>query len=382
MSTTLQTAICIDDLRDMAKARVPKAFFEYADHGSYSQSTMRANRSDLQAIGLRQRVAIDVDKRDLKTTIAGIPANLPLALAPIGLCGMQHGDGEIPAARAAAAAGIPFCLSTMSICSIEDVAAASPVPFWFQLYVMRDRGFVKALIERAIAAKCSVLVPTLDLQILGKRYCDVKNGMTVPPKVTLANVIDVATKPRWAWSILNGKRKNFGNISGYVSGMESVSTLSQWIGQQFDPTLSWKDLEWIRSIWPGKIVLKGILDVEDAKIAASLGVTGIVASNHGGRQLDGAPSSISQLGRIVDAVQGKTEVIFDGGVRSGQDVLRALAYGASSCMIGRAYIYGLGAGGQAGVTKAIEIIRDELDVSMALTGTRSVREIDRSVLAQ
>jgi L-lactate dehydrogenase (cytochrome) len=382
MSTTLQTATSIDDLRDIAKARVPKAFFEYADHGSYSQSTMRANRSDLQAIGLRQRVAIDVDKRDLQTTIAGIPAKLPLALAPIGLCGMQHGDGEILAARAAAAAGIPFCLSTMSICSIEDVAAASPVPFWFQLYVMRDRGFVKALIERAIAAKCSVLVPTLDLQILGKRYCDVKNGMTVPPKVTVANVIDVATKPRWAWSILNGKRKNFGNISGHVSGMESVSTLSQWIGQQFDPTLSWKDLEWIRSIWPGKIVLKGILDVEDAKIAASLGVTAIVASNHGGRQLDGAPSSISQLGRIVDAVQGKTEVIFDGGVRSGQDVLRALAYGASSCMIGRAYIYGLGAGGQAGVTKAIEIIRDELDVSMALTGTRSVREIDRSVLAQ
>ena len=382
MSTTLQTATSIDDLRDIARARVPKAFFEYADHGSYSQSTMRANRSDLQAIGLRQRVAIDVDKRDLQTTIAGIPAKLPLALAPIGLCGMQHGDGEILAARAAAAAGIPFCLSTMSICSIEDVAAASPVPFWFQLYVMRDRGFVKALIERAIAAKCSVLVPTLDLQILGKRYCDVKNGMTVPPKVTVANVIDVATKPRWAWSILNGKRKNFGNISGHVAGMESVSTLSQWIGQQFDPTLSWKDLEWIRSIWPGKIVLKGILDVEDAKIAASLGVTGIVASNHGGRQLDGAPSSISQLGRIVDAVQGKTEVIFDGGVRSGQDVLRALAYGASSCMIGRAYIYGLGAGGQAGVTKAIEIIRDELDVSMALTGTRSVREIDRSVLAQ
>jgi L-lactate dehydrogenase (cytochrome) len=382
MAQTLQTATCIDDLRDIAKSRVPKAFFEYADHGSYSQSTMRANRSDLQAIGLRQRVAIDVDKRDLQTTIAGIPSKLPLALAPIGLCGMQHGDGEILAARAAAAAGIPFCLSTMSICSIEDVAAASPVPFWFQLYVMRDRGFIKALIERAIAAKCSVLVPTLDLQILGKRYCDVKNGMTVPPKVTVANVIDVATKPRWAWSILNGKRKNFGNISGHVSGMESVSTLSQWIGQQFDPTLSWKDLEWIRSIWPGKIVLKGILDVEDAKIAASLGVTAIVASNHGGRQLDGAPSSISQLGRIVDAVQGKTEVIFDGGVRSGQDVLRALAYGASSCMIGRAYIYGLGAGGQAGVTKAIEIIRDELDVSMALTGTKNVRDIDRSVLIQ
>jgi L-lactate dehydrogenase (cytochrome) len=382
MPQTLQMATCIDDLREIAKSRVPKAFFEYADHGSYSQSTMRANRSDLQAIALRQRVAIDVDKRDLQTTIAGIPSKLPLALAPIGLCGMQHGDGEILAARAAAAAGIPFCLSTMSICSIEDVAAASPVPFWFQLYVMRDRGFIKALIERAIAAKCSVLMPTLDLQILGKRYCDVKNGMTVPPKVTIANLIDVATKPRWAWSIVNGKRKNFGNISGHVSGMESVSTLSQWIGQQFDPTLSWKDLEWIRSIWPGKIVLKGILDVEDAKIAASLGVTAIVASNHGGRQLDGAPSSISRLGDIVDAVQGKVEVIFDGGVRSGQDVLRALAYGASSCMIGRAYIYGLGAGGQDGVTKAIEIIRDELDVSMALTGTRSVREIDRSILVQ
>jgi L-lactate dehydrogenase (cytochrome) len=382
MPQTLQMATCIDDLREIAKSRVPKAFFEYADHGSYSQSTMRANRSDLQAIALRQRVAIDVDQRDLQTTIAGIPSKLPLALAPIGLCGMQHGDGEILAARAAAAAGIPFCLSTMSICSIEDVAAASPVPFWFQLYVMRDRGFIKALIERAIAAKCSVLMPTLDLQILGKRYCDVKNGMTVPPKVTIANLIDVATKPRWAWSIVNGKRKNFGNISGHVSGMESVSTLSQWIGQQFDPTLSWKDLEWIRSIWPGTIVLKGILDVEDAKIAASLGVTAIVASNHGGRQLDGAPSSISRLGDIVDAVQGKVEVIFDGGVRSGQDVLRALAYGASSCMIGRAYIYGLGAGGQDGVTKAIEIIRDELDVSMALTGTRSVREIDRSILVQ
>jgi L-lactate dehydrogenase (cytochrome) len=382
MPQTLQMATCIDDLREIAKSRVPKAFFEYADHGSYSQSTMRANRSDLQAIALRQRVAINVDQRDLQTTIAGIPSKLPLALAPIGLCGMQHGDGEILAARAAAAAGIPFCLSTMSICSIEDVAAASPVPFWFQLYVMRDRGFIKALIERAIAAKCSVLMPTLDLQILGKRYCDVKNGMTVPPKVTIANLIDVATKPRWAWSIVNGKRKNFGNISGHVSGMESVSTLSQWIGQQFDPTLSWKDLEWIRSIWPGKIVLKGILDVEDAKIAASLGVTAIVASNHGGRQLDGAPSSISRLGDIVDAVQGKVEVIFDGGVRSGQDVLRALAYGASSCMIGRAYIYGLGAGGQDGVTKAIEIIRDELDVSMALTGTRSVREIDRSILVQ
>lgn len=381
-STQLQMATCIDDLRDMAKARVPKAFFEYADHGSYSQSTMRANRSDLHAIDLRQRVAIDVDKRDLRTEIVGMPSSLPLALAPIGLCGMQYGDGEIHAARAANEAGIPFCLSTMSICSIEDVAEATSRPFWFQLYVMRDRGFSKSLIERAIAANCSVLMPTLDLQILGKRHCDVKNGMTVPPRITLANVIDVATKPRWAWGILKGKRKNFGNISGHIQGMESVNTLAQWMAKQFDPTLSWNDLDWIRGIWNGKLVLKGILDVEDAKIAASLGVSAIVVSNHGGRQLDGAPSSISRLARIVDAVGGDVEVIFDGGVRSGQDVLRALALGARSCMVGRAYIYGLGAAGQAGVSRAIDIIRDELDVSMALTGTRSVREIDRSALAQ
>lgn len=376
----MQSATCIEDLRAIARRRVPRAFFEYADDGSYSQSTLRANTADLEAIHLRQRVAIDVDGRDLGTSIVGTPASLPLALAPIGLCGMQRGDGEILAARAAEKAGIPFCLSTMSICSIEDVAAAVQKPFWFQLYVMRDRGFVRSLIERAIAAKCSVLMPTLDLQILGQRHCDIRNGMTVPPRLTLANVVDMAMKPSWALSVLRGKRKNFGNISGHIEGMESVDTLSKWMAQQFDPTLNWNDLDWIRSIWPGKIVLKGILDVEDAKIAASLGVSAIVVSNHGGRQLDGAPSSISRLQRIADAVGGDLEIIFDGGIRSGQDVLRALATGADACMLGRSYIYGLGAGGEAGVSRAIEIIRNELDVSMALTGVRNIADISADIL--
>ncbi|MGF6770515.1 L-lactate dehydrogenase (cytochrome) [Paraburkholderia sp. GAS199] len=377
----LRKATSIDDLRNIARRHVPRAFFEYADHGSYTQSTMRANRSDLEAIRLRQRVAIDVDSRDLSTTIIGERAELPLALAPIGLCGMQYGDGEILAARAAQEAGIPFCLSTMSICSIEDVAAAVDKPFWFQLYVMRDRGFVRSLIERAIEAKCSALMPTLDLQILGQRHCDIKNGMTVPPEITFSNVMDVATKPSWAWSILKGKRKTFGNIAGHISGMDSVNTLAQWMSQQFDPTLNWKDMDWIRSIWPGKIILKGIMDVEDAKIAASLGVSAIVVSNHGGRQLDGAKSSISELEKIVDAVGSDVDVMFDGGIRTGQDVLRALALGAKSCMVGRAFVYGLGAGGQAGVSKAIDILKKELDVSMALTGTRSVREITSGILA-
>jgi L-lactate dehydrogenase (cytochrome) len=365
----------IDDLRRIAERRVPRAFFEYGDHGSYSQSTLRANRSDLEAIKLRQRVAIDVDKRDLTTTILGEPSSLPLALAPIGLLGMQRGDGEILACRAAQEAGIPFCLSTMSICSIEDVAAAVDAPFWFQLYVMRDRGFVRELIQRAIAAKCSALFPTLDLPILGQRYCDVKNGMTVPPRITFANVVDVATKPTWAVSILKGKRKTFGNLAGHIEGMENVTTLAKWMATQFDATLNWKDIEWIRSIWPGKIVLKGILDVEDARIAAGLGVSAIVVSNHGGRQLDGAPSSVAALPKIAQAVGSDVEIIFDGGIRSGQDVLRAIALGAKSCMAGRAYVYGLGAGGKAGVTKAIDIIRQELDVSMALTGTTAVRNI-------
>ena len=268
----------------------------------------------------------------------------------------------------------------MSICSIEDVAAAVEKPFWFQLYMVRDRGFVRELIERARAANCSVLMPTLDLNVLGQRHCDVKNGLTVPPEVTLANLLDVASKPAWALSVLRGKRKTFGNLAGHISGMDDVKTLATWVSRQFDPTVTWKDVEWIRSLWPGKIVLKGILDIEDAKIAARTGVSGIVVSNHGGRQLDGAPSSISALPGIADAVGSQLEILFDGGIRSGQDVLRALALGAHACMIGRAYIYGLGAGGEAGVAKAIEIIRNELDVSMALTGTTRVADAGPQIL--
>ena len=378
----MRAITCIEDLRERARRKVPRAFFDYADAGSYSQQTLRANRDDLERITLRQRVLVDVSQRDLATSIIGEPARLPLALAPVGLCGMQHGDGEILACRAAQAAGIPFTLSTMSICSIEDVAAAVGKPFWFQLYVMRDRGFIKALIERAAAAKCSALVLTVDLQVLGQRHCDIRNGMTVPPQIRLANLIDMATKPAWALSILQGKRKTFGNLAGHVRGMENVTSLAQWTNNQFDPALSWKDVEWVRGIWPGKLILKGILDVEDARIAAKTGASALVVSNHGGRQLDGAPSSISALPKIAGAAGSEIEIMFDGGIRSGQDVLRALALGARSCMIGRAYVYGLGAGGEAGVAKAIEILGKELDVSMALTGSKSVRDVDRSIISQ
>jgi len=373
---------CIEDMRLQARRRVPRMFFDYADRGSYAEETLRINRTDLERIKLRQRVLVDVAQRDLRTTIVGEPASLPVALAPIGLCGMQWGDGEILACRAAQAAGIPFCLSTMSICAIEDVAAAVERPFWFQLYVMKDRGFVREMIERAIAAKCSALVLTVDLQVLGQRHCDLRNGMTVPPEISVRNVLDIATKPGWAVSILRGKRKTFGNLAGHVRGMEGVRSLAQWIAGQFDPSLSWKDVEWIRDLWPGTLVLKGLLDVEDAKRAAKTGAAALVVSNHGGRQLDGAMSSIAALPRIVDAVGSEIEIMFDGGIRSGQDVMRALALGARSCMIGRAYLYGLGAGGQAGVTRAIEILRNELDVTMALTGTACVKDIGRQVLSQ
>ena len=372
---------CIEDLRQVARRKVPRAFFDYAEAGSYSQETLRANRADLERIKLRQRVLVDVSRRDLATSIIGEQFSLPLALAPIGLCGMQHGDGEILAGLAAQKAGIPFTLSTMSICSIEDVAQALGRPFWFQLYVMKDRGFIKALIERAAAAKCSALVLTVDLQVLGQRHCDIRNGMTVPPQIRLANVIDIAMKPSWVVSILRGRRKTFGNLAGYVRGMENVNSLTQWIAGQFDPTLSWNDVEWVRSIWPGKLILKGILDVEDAKTASKAGAAALIVSNHGGRQLDGAPSSISALPKIVDAVGSEIEVMFDGGIRSGQDVVRALALGARSCMIGRSYIYGLGAGGEAGVAKAIEILGKELDVTMALCGVKSIRDIDRRLIA-
>ncbi|HTU68998.1 MAG TPA: alpha-hydroxy acid oxidase [Candidatus Baltobacteraceae bacterium] len=382
MNERLRKACSIDDLRTMAQRRVPRAFFQYGDHGSYTQSTLRSNRTDLDALHLRQRIGIDVRERNLSTTIAGEEAALPFAFAPIGLCGMQHGDGEILACRAAQAAGIPFCLSTMSIDSIEDVAESVEKPFWFQLYVMRDRGFVRDLIARAVAAKCSALMVTMDLTVLGQRHCDVKNGLTVPPEITLGNLFDVATKPAWGLSILRGKRKTFGNLAGHIQGMESVTSLATWVSQQFDPTLNWRDLEWIRALWPGRIVIKGILDPRDARIAASTGVSAIVVSNHGGRQLDGAPSTISVLESVVDAVGDQVDVIFDSGVRTGMDVLRALALGARSVLLGRAYIYGLGAGGQDGVTRAIEIVRNELAISMALTGTTSVRDVRRDVIVE
>jgi L-lactate dehydrogenase (cytochrome) len=371
---------CIPDLREMAKRRVPRAFFEYADSGSYNEETLRANRADLEAVKLRQRILIDVDRRDLSTTIVGQKVSLPIALAPIGLLGMQHGDGEILAARAANAAGVPFTLSTMSVCSNEQVAEATGKPFWFQVYVIRDRAFIEALIARAKAANCSALVLTLDLQILGQRHRDVKNGLTVPPEIRLSNIIDIATKPRWLRSILNSRSKTFGNLAGPVKGMENVNSLAEWTASQFDPTLSWKDVAWIRKLWPGKLILKGIMDVEDAKLAAKSGADAIVVSNHGGRQLDGAASSISMLPLIADAVGNEIEIMFDGGIRSGQDIMRALALGAKSCMIGRAFVYGLGADGEAGVAKAIDILRKELDVTMALCGVSKVTDIGPHVL--
>jgi L-lactate dehydrogenase (cytochrome) len=372
---------CIDDLRTLHRQRVPRAFFDYADRGSYAEETLRANREDLQQIKLRQRVLVDVSKRDMSTSILGERSALPLVLAPVGLLGMQHGDGEIHACRAAQAAGIPFTQSTMSICSIEDIAAAVDKPFWFQLYVMKDRGFIKALIERAIAAKCSALVLTVDLQVIGQRHQDIKNGMTVPPEWSLSKFIDFATKPAWVAGVLRGKRRTFGNLAGHLKVDQDITALSTWINSQFDTTLNWKDVDWIRSIWPGKLVLKGILDVEDAEIAAKTGAQALVVSNHGGRQLDGAPSSIEALPEIVDAVGSKMEVMFDSGIRSGQDVMRALASGAKSCMIGRAYAYGLGAGGQEGVAKAISLIAKELETTMGLCGVNTIAEIDDRVIA-
>ena len=377
----MRTMTCIEDLRRTARRRVPRQFFEYADGGSYAEETLHANRADLERIRLRQRILVDVAGRSTRTTILGEPAALPLALAPIGLCGMQHGDGEILACRAAQEAGIPFCLSTMSICSIEDVAAAVAKPFWFQLYVMKDRVFVRGLIERAAAAKCSALVLTVDLQVLGQRHRDIKNGLTVPPEIRIRNIIEIATKPAWALSIARGRRRTFGNLAGHVRGIEDVNSLAQWTNGQFDASLSWKDVEWIASLWPGKLILKGILDVEDARIAAKTGAAALVVSNHGGRQLDGAPSSISALPAVAEAVGSSLEILFDSGIRSGQDVMRAIALGARACLSGRAYVYGLGAGGQAGVARAIEIIRNELDTSMALTGVNRVEEIDRRVIA-
>ena len=372
----------IDDLRTVHKRNTPKAFFDYVDGGSYAEETLRANRDDMKAIKFRQRILVDISTRDLGTTIIGEKSTLPIVLAPVGSTGMQIGDGEILACRAAQAEGIPYTLSTMSICSIEDVAANVDKPFWFQLYVMKDRGFAKALIERAIAAKCSALVLTVDLQVIGQRHADIKNGLSVPPQLlSLKNVADIATKPRWVSGILRGKRRNFGNIAGHLPGADSLGSVSAWVASQFDPSLSWKDLEWIRSVWPGKLIIKGILDIADAKEAVACGAQAMVVSNHGGRQLDGAPSSIAVLPDIANAVGHQIEIMFDGGIRSGQDVMRALALGAKSCMIGRAYIHGLGAYGEPGVRKAIDIIRQELSVTMGLCGVANIADIDRRVIA-
>ena len=380
--TAMKHITCIEDLREVHKRKVPKAFFDYVDRGSYAEETLRANRADFADIRFRQRILVDISERDLSTTIIGERSSLPLILAPVGSTGMQYGDGEIHACRAAQAAGIPYTLSTMSICSIEDVAANVEKPFWFQLYVMRDRGFVKSLIERAVAAKCSALVLTVDLQVIGQRHQDIKNGLSVPPQLfNLKNIMDIATKPGWVRGILAGKQRNFGNIAGHLPGSGDLGSVSQWVASQFDPALSWKDIDWIRSIWPGKLIIKGILDVEDAELAVKAGAEALVVSNHGGRQLDGAPSSIEVLPEIVDVVGEQIEVMFDGGIRSGQDLMRALALGAKSCMIGRAYVYGLGAFGEPGVAKAIDIIRNELSTTMALCGVNSIAEIDEHVLA-
>ena len=377
----MQTITCVEDLREIYKRRVPKMFIDYAESGSYSEQTLHWNREDLQKIKLKQKILTDVSKRDTKTTIAGKPVNVPLVLAPIGLCGMQHANGEILAAKAAAEAGIPFTLSTMSVCSIEDVASETNKPFWFQLYVMKDRTFIRNLIARAAAAKCSALVLTVDLQLLAQRHRDIKNGLTVPPKMKLANILDIMTKPRWAMGILRTKRRSFGNLVGHVKGLTNTGSLGAWTAEQFDPALNWEDVKWIRKLWKGKLIIKGIMEVSDARLALKHGADGIVVSNHGGRQLDGAPSSISALPKIVDAIGDKTEILFDGGVRTGQDLMRGLALGAKGAMIGRAFVYGLGANGQQGVKTAIECIRKELDMSMALCGVNKISEIDGRVLA-
>jgi L-lactate dehydrogenase (cytochrome) len=371
---------CIEDLREMARRRVARAIFDYVDRGSYSEATLRANREDLDSLTLRQRVAIDVDRRSTRSTMIGHDVSMPVALAPTGLTGLNWADGEMLAARAAERFGVPFTLSTMSICSIEDVRSVVTKPFWFQLYVMRDRGFAASLVERAAQAGCSALVLTLDLQVQGQRHRDLKNGLAVPPRLTPGSFFDLLRKPGWVLNVLSGKRKSFGNLEGRIPNADSITTLSQWVAGQFDPTLSWKDVEWIRGLWRGKIVLKGILDAEDAKIAASAGADAIIVSNHGGRQLDGTASSIRALPECVEAAGGRTEVWLDGGIRSGQDVLKALALGAKGTMIGRAFLYGLGAMGEKGVTRALEIIHSELDISMALCGVKDIRDVSRAIL--
>ena len=375
-----QQILNIEELRLLAKKRVPRMFYDYADSGSWTESTYRANSEDFARIKLRQRVAVNIENRSLHSRMNGQAVAMPVAIAPAGLTGMQHADGEILVAQAAEEFGIPFTLSTMSICSIEDVAAHTGAPFWFQLYVMKDRSFIESLIDRAKAANCSALVLTLDLQVLGQRHKDLKNGLTAPPKLTLKNMINMASKPRWCLGMLGTKRHHFGNIIGHVRNVDDISSLMQWTAQQFDPTLSWKDISWVKKRWGGKLVLKGIQDIEDARHAVQSGADALIVSNHGGRQLDGAPSSITALPAIVSAVGKQIEVHMDGGIRSGQDVLKALALGAKGVYIGRPILYGLGALGKTGVTRCLEIIRKELDLSMAFCGRTDIETVDQSIL--
>lgn len=370
----------IADLERIARRRVPKLFFDYVSAGSWSESTLRANVQDFEKIKLRQRVLVDMTDRSIETTMIGQKVAMPVALAPIGICGMQHADGEILAAKAAEEFGVPFTLSTMSVCSIETVAAATKRPFWFQLYVMRDRDFINALIDRAKAAGCSALVLTLDLQILAQRHNDIRNGLTTPPKFTPKHVWQMATRPAWCLGMVQTRNRTFGNIVGHAKGVEDVSSMSTWTAEQFDPRLNWKDVEWIKKRWGGPLILKGVLDVDDARMAANTGADAIIVSNHGGRQLDGAPSSISVLPEIVEAVGDRIEIHLDGGIRSGQDVLKALCLGARGTFVGRAFIYGLGAMGQAGVRLALDIIARELDMTMALCGERKVADLSRDNL--
>ena len=372
---------CIEDLREIARRRVPRMFLDYVEAGSWTESTLRANSGDFQPIRLRQRVAVNLEGRSIASRMIGEEVAMPVALAPIGVCGMVHPDGEIHAARAAEAFGVPFTLSTMSICSIEDVAQNTKKPFWFQLYVMRDRDFAESLIDRAKAAKCSALVLTLDLQILGQRHLDLKNGLTAPPKPTLPNILNLLGKPRWVLGMMGTRRHTFRNIVGHAKGVTDPSSLFSWTAQQFDPRLNWGDVEWIKKRWGGKLILKGIMEPEDARLARDSGADALIVSNHGGRQLDGAPSAIRALPAIVDALAGSPiEVWVDSGIRSGQDVLKAVALGAKGTMLGRAYVYGLGAYGEAGVAKALELVARELDLTMAFCGRTNINQVGRDIL--
>ena len=372
----------VDDLRTLAKKRIPRWVFDYADAGSFEEQTLHANRDDFRRLRIQQRVMVDVSSRSQATSILGQPITMPIGIAPTGLAGFFHPNGEIHGAKAAASAGVPYCLSTVSICSIEDVRAASKMPFWFQIYIMRDRGLTRSLIERAEAAACSALVVTLDLPLQAQRHKDIKNGLKIPPRLTLPNLLEMACKPRWSIGMLHAGRFNFGNFKGAFDGAESMTSFAEWVAQSFDASISWKDIEWIRAIWPGKLILKGILNAKDARHALAAGADAIVVSNHGGRQLDGAPSSIATLSGVADAVGSDTEILFDGGIRTGQDVLKAMALGARCCLIGKSYLYGLAASGQAGVARTIEILRKEIDVTLALSGTTDVVTIDSSFLYQ